>query len=97
MKVWGIERGAFGVKTGFVNHMLLGSWIEKEFKKRTQVKYATFKILHKELVPYLKIEDICLRDTVPVQKKVTMSLHRLDSGDGLQNIKNLYGVHNNML
>jgi hypothetical protein len=83
MKVWGIERGTFRVKTGFVNHLLLGSWTEKESRKRTQVKYVTFKFLGKELVSYLKIEDICLRIIVPVQKKVTMSLHRLYSGDGL--------------
>ena len=29
-----------------------------------------------------------------MQDNVVMSLHRLGSGDGLQSIQNLYGVHN---
>lgn len=32
-----------------------------------------------------------------VEGKVAMSLHMLGSGDGLQNIGALYGVHKNML
>ena len=34
---------------------------------------------------------------VPVQKMIAMSLHRLGSGDGLQNIGDLYGVHKSIL
>ena len=34
---------------------------------------------------------------VPVQDKITMSLHRLRSGDRLQTIGDLYGVHKNTL
>jgi hypothetical protein len=34
---------------------------------------------------------------VSVQDRITMSLHRLGSGDRLQTIGDLYGVHKNTL
>ena len=57
----------------------------------------TFKFLCEKLGSYLKKTNIHFRITVPVQEKIAMSLHRLDSGDGLQTIGNLYEVHKNTL
>ena len=36
----------------FVNCLLLGSWMEKEFRKQTRVKHITFKLLCERLGPY---------------------------------------------
>src|SRR5665213_446391 len=90
--IWSQER-----MYGFVDRLLLGSWTEKEFRKRTRVKYVTFRFLCERLGPYLKKEDTRFRVTVPVQERVAMSLHRLGSGDGLQSIGDLYGVHKSTL
>ena len=49
------------------------------------------------LGPYLNKEDTHFRVTVPVQERIAMSLHRLDSDGGLQIIDDLYGVHKNTL
>jgi hypothetical protein len=82
---------------GFVDQLLLGSWTKKKFKKRTRVTYTTFRFLCERLSPYLKKEDTRFRITVPVQERIAMLLHRLGSGDGLQTISDLYGVHKNIL
>src|ERR1700738_3456295 len=86
--IWSQER-----MLGFVDRLLLGSWTEKEFRKRMRVTYTTFRFLCERLGPYLKKEDTRFRVSVPVQEMIAMSLHRLGSGDGLQTIGNLYGVH----
>jgi hypothetical protein len=57
----------------------------------------TFRFLCERLGPYLKKEDTRFRITVPVQERIAMSLHRLGSGDGLQTIGDLYGVHKSTL
>jgi hypothetical protein len=82
---------------GFVDHLLLGSWTENEFRKRTRVAHNTFRFLCERLGPYLKNKNTQFRVTVPVQDRIAMSLHRLGSGDGLQTIGDLYGVHKNTL
>ena len=46
------------------------------------MKRVTFKILCERLALYLKEEDF-FRIIVPVQGRITMSLHKLDSDDGL--------------
>jgi hypothetical protein len=79
----------------FLDQLLLGLWTEKEFRKRQRVTYTTFRFLCERWRPYLKKEDTRFRVTVPVQERITMSLHRLGSGDGLQTIGDLYGVHKN--
>jgi len=90
--IWSQER-----MYGFVDRLLLGSWTEKEFRKRTRVKYVTFRFLCERLGPYLQKEDTRFRVTVPVQERIAMSLHRLGNGDGLQSIGDLYGVHKSTL
>jgi len=90
--IWSQER-----MYGFVERLLLGSWTEKEFRKRTRVSYITFRFLCERLGPYLKKEDTRFRVSVPVQERIAMSLHRLGSGDGLQSIGDLYGVHKSTL
>ena len=45
----------------------------------------------------MKKEETRFRVTVPVYEMVAMSLHRLGSDDGLQNIRDLYEVHKNTL
>jgi hypothetical protein len=77
---------------GFVNRLLLGSWTEIEFRKRTRVTYNTFRFLCERLGPYLK-KNTQFRVTVLVQDRIAMSLHQLGSGDELQTIGDLYGVH----
>ena len=42
--------------SGFVECLLLGSWTEREFRKRTRVTYNTFKFLYERLGLYLKKE-----------------------------------------
>ena len=59
--------------------------------------YTTFRFLCERLGPYLKKDNTYFRVTMSVQERITMSLHRLDSGDGLQTIGDLYGVHKNTL
>jgi hypothetical protein len=39
---------------GFVDRLLLGSWTENEFRKRTRVTHNTFRFLCERLGPYLK-------------------------------------------
>lgn len=56
-----------------------------------------FHYLCEKLGPYLKKEDTQCRVIVSVQETVTMSLHKLENGDGLQNIKDLNGVHKSTL
>jgi hypothetical protein len=90
--IWSQER-----MLGFVDRLLLGSWTEKKFKKRTRVTYTTFRFLCERLGPYLKKEDTRFRITVPVQERIAMLLHRVGSGDKLQTIGDLYGVHKNIL
>ena len=82
---------------GFVDRLLLGSWTEKEFRKRTRVTYTTLRFLCERLDPHLKKDDTRFRVSVPVQERIAMSLHRLGSGDGLQTIGDLYGVHKSTL
>ena len=82
---------------GFVAQLLLGSWTEEEFRKRTRVTYTIIRFLCKRLGPYLKKENTHFRVTMLVQERITMSLHRLGSGDGLQTISDLYGVHKTTL
>ena len=82
---------------GFVDRLLLGSWTEEEFRKRTRVTYTIFRFLCERLGQHLKKDDTRFRVTVPVQEMIAMSLHRLGSGDGLQTIGDLYGVHKNTL
>jgi hypothetical protein len=80
----------------FVDRLLLGLWTENEFRKRTRVTYNTFKFLCERLGPYLE-KNTQFRVTVPMQDMIAMSLHRLGSGDGLQTIDDLYGVHKSTL
>ena len=61
------------------------------------MKYNIFKILCERLGSYLIKEDTHFRGIVLMQERVAMSLHWLDSGDELQSINNLYGVHKNTL
>jgi hypothetical protein len=81
---------------GFVDRLLSGSWTENEFRKRTRVTHNTFRFLCERLGPYLK-KNTQFRVKVPVQDRIAMSLHRLGSGDGLQTIGDLYGVHKSTL
>ena len=53
----------------FVDHLLLVSKMEKEFRKRTQIKYITFIFLCTRLDSYLEKDDIGFKVTMPVQKK----------------------------
>ena len=82
---------------GFVDRLLLDLWREKDFRKQTQVKHVVFGFLCERLGPYLKKEYTRFRNIVPTQERVAMSLHRLDNGDGLQNIIDLCGVHKRTL
>ena len=43
-----------------VDRSLLGSWMEKEFKKQNRVKFISFRFLCEILGSYLRIEDIVL-------------------------------------
>ena len=47
--IWRQER-----MIGFVNRLLLDSWTENEFRKRTRVTHIICKFLCKMLGPYLK-------------------------------------------
>jgi hypothetical protein len=47
--IWSQER-----MIEFVDRLLLGSWTENEFRKRTRVTYNTFKFLCERLGSYLK-------------------------------------------
>ena len=78
---------------GFVDLLLLGSWTENEFRKRTRVTHNTFIFLYKRLGPYLKEKNTQFRVTVSMQDKIAMLLHQLGSGDELQTIGDLYEVH----
>ena len=93
-----IERNIWSQKMMliFVDWLLLGLWTEKEFRKQTRVTYTTFRFLCERLRPYLKKEDIYFRITMAVQERIAMSLHRLDSGNGLQTIGDYRG-HKNTL
>ena len=53
--IWSQER-----MIGFVGRLLLGSWTENEFKKRTRVTHNIFRFLFEMLGPYLKKEVLNL-------------------------------------
>jgi hypothetical protein len=69
--IWNQER-----MSGFVDRLLLGSWTERKFRMRIQVTYTTFRFLCERLEPYLKKEETRFRVIVPVQERITMSLHK---------------------
>lgn len=50
-----------------------------------------------EIGPYLKKKGTHFRISMSMQERVAMSLHRLDSGDKLQNIRDLNEVHTGTL
>lgn len=56
------------------------------------MKYIIFKCLCERFL-WKKENDIHFKIIMPMQEWVAMPLHRLDTGDGLQNIGYLYGVH----
>ena len=70
---------------------------EREFRKQTRVTYNTSRFLCKSSGPYLKKDETRFRVIVLVQEMVAMSLRKLGSGNGLQRIGDLYGVHKNTL
>ena len=49
--------------------LVVGTWTQKELRKRIQVKYIIFIFLCETLGPYLKKENIRSRIIVPVQNK----------------------------
>ena len=98
MKVWGIEREAYGVRMDVrIYRILVVGIVDGEFRKRTRLTYNIFRFLCERLGPYLKKEATRFRVTTPMQERVAMSLHRLGSGDGLQSIGDLYGVYKRTL
>ena len=48
-KIWSQER-----VLGFVERLLLGLWMKKEFRKQTRVTYTSSRFLCERLGPYLK-------------------------------------------
>lgn len=61
------------------------------------MKYNTFRFLCEWLGPYLNSHETHFKVVVLVQVMIAMSFHRLGSGDGVQNIANFCGIHNNIL
>ena len=60
--------------------------MEKEFRKQNEMKYNTFKFFCERLSPYLRKDDTRFRVIVPMHERVAMSLHRLGSGNELQDV-----------
>ena len=61
------------------------------------MKYNIFMFIYERLGPYLKKKDVQFRGIVSVQYYVVILLHRLGSGDGLQNIGDFYEVYKSTL
>lgn len=62
---------------------LLGDYIEKMLCTRTRLEYGTFNFLVNIVASSLQKQDIHMRDCIPVEKRVALSLAHLDSGNSL--------------
>ena len=71
---------------------LVGSFSEREFKRRIRVSKFTFKYLCTLLGPVLKKKDTHLRENISVECKVAVTLSRLATGYSLRMIGDIYGI-----
>jgi hypothetical protein len=79
-------------QVGFTDHFVLGSFIERMFKKRTRVSHGTFKFLCEKLDPFLKKKDTRMRVAISVETRIAVYLCRLGTGNGLLLVGEVYGI-----
>ena len=77
---------------GFLEHTLMGSFSEEDFRKRMRVDTSTFHYLCTLLGPILKKKDTHFRESISVERKIAITLSRLATGNSLQMIGDLFGV-----
>ncbi len=77
---------------GFLECTLLGSYSEVDFRKRLRVSISTFNYLCTLLGPVLKKDDTHLRQSIPVECRVAVTLSRLATGHTLMMIGDLFGI-----
>jgi len=77
---------------GFLESTLLGSYSKVDFRKRMRVNISTFNYLCTLLGPIMKKEDTHLRQSIPVECRVAVTLCRLATGNTLMMISDLFGI-----
>ena len=87
-RLWVYDRGLH--KPGFFDHILLGSFNEREFKGRMRMEILTFEYLCKTLAHNLQRQDTRLRLAIPVQMKVVVSISKLATCNSMQCIADMY-------
>lgn len=85
--VWKFDR-----PSGYVSQFLLGSYNAKMFKDRVRVSKPTFIYLCHLLGPMLSKKDTKLRLCIPIECRISLTLHRLATGDTLHTLADLYGI-----
>ena len=76
----------------YVSQFFLGSDNAKMSKDCVRVSKPTFIYLCHLLGPMLSKKDIKLRLCIPIECRISLTLHRLATGDILHILANLYGI-----
>ena len=85
--VWKFDR-----PSGYVSQCLLGSYNVKMFKDRVRVNKPTFIYLCHLLGPVLSKKNTKFRLCILIECRISLTLHRLATGDTLHTLADLYGI-----
>jgi hypothetical protein len=77
---------------GYVSQFLLGSYCARMFQDRVQMSRPTFAYLYHLLGLILSKKDTKFRPCIPIEDRISLTLHRLGSGDTLHTLADLYGI-----
>jgi hypothetical protein len=77
---------------GYVSQFLLGLYSARMFQDRVRVSRSTFTYLCHLLGPILSKKDTKFRPCIPIEDRISLTLHRLGSGDTLHTLADLYGI-----
>ena len=84
---WAIQRPQFLFEERLANRMLDCTW-----KQHFRVNRATFFYLVRMLAPRISKHNTQLRDAIPAEKRVAISLWRLGTGEVYRSISRNFGV-----
>ena len=82
----------FDRPSGYVSQFLLGSYNAKMFKDRVRVSRPNFFYLCHLLGPILSKKDTKLRFCIPIECRISLTLHRFATDNTLHTLADLYGI-----
>ena len=88
---------AFEINVGFTNMLLLGSFTKTMFKQRTHTCHNIFKSLCEILGLYLQLKNTHMRETISIESRVAVSLQRLETGNTMCIVREVYEVGENII